>query len=58
MLLLLAAAYLTAVLTVFPLWRIFRRAGLPPVLALMVFLPFGFLLPPPILALAGWREAA
>lgn len=44
-----------AVLIVFPLWKIFSKAGKNPALALFVFIPFiGFLLVGLLLAFSPW----
>jgi hypothetical protein len=47
-----------AIVLVYPLWRIFGRAGLPPALALFIFVPVaGWLIVAWTLALAGWPKA-
>lgn len=46
-----------AVLCIYPLWRVFARAGLTPALSLMVFLPFGGFIAPMILAFSQWPNA-
>jgi hypothetical protein len=43
-----------AVFFLYPLWRIFSRAGLPAPLALLVLLPLGQLIVALILAFARW----
>jgi hydrogenase-4 membrane subunit HyfE len=45
----------TAVLLLFPLWRIHKRAGLHPALSLLVLIPpFGILLSGLVLAISRW----
>ena len=45
-----------AVLLLFPVWKIFKRAGLNPVLSLTVLIPYvGFLISGIILAASTWR---
>ena len=45
-----------AVLFLYPLWRIFARAGLPAPLSLLVLLPLGQLIVALILAFARWPK--
>jgi cobalamin synthase len=47
-----------ALVIVIPLWRIYARVGLPPALALIVFVPYlGIFLAAAILAFSEWRGA-
>ncbi len=49
---------LFGILVVWPLWRVFARAGLPPWLALLVFVPVaGLVLVLAALALRPWPRA-
>ncbi|WP_255448608.1 hypothetical protein [Telmatospirillum sp. J64-1] len=49
------SALVTGLLLVFPLWRIFRRAGLQPIFSLLVFIPgIGFIAVLLMLALSRW----
>lgn len=48
------AYYFIALLTIIPLWRIFRRAGKAPALSLIVLVPAGFLVCLGILAFSRW----
>ncbi|HIC82194.1 MAG TPA: hypothetical protein EYP07_14725 [Kiloniellaceae bacterium] len=57
MVVILLGGFVFAILCIYPLWRIFARAGLPPALSLMVFLPLGGLVAPMILAFAQWPNA-
>jgi hypothetical protein len=44
-----------SLLLVFPLWRIFNRAGKNPALSLFILIPYiGFLIVPLILAFTRW----
>ena len=47
----------TAILLLYPMWRIFGRAGLNPALSLVVLIPFllGFFLCGLILAASQWK---
>jgi hypothetical protein len=47
-----------AVLFLYPLWRIFARAGLPAPLSLLVLLPLGQIIVALILAFARWPNTA
>lgn len=47
-----------AILFLYPLWRIFSRAGLPAPLALLVLLPLGQIIVALILAFARWPNTA
>lgn len=49
---------ITAVVFLYPLWRIFARAGLPAPLSLLVFLPLGQVIVALILAFARWPNTA
>jgi hypothetical protein len=51
-------AVVSAVLFLFPLWRIFSRAGLSPLWSLIILLPGGALITPLILAFARWPNTA
>jgi len=45
-----------AALILFPVWKIFKRAGLNPVLSLTVLIPYvGFLISGIILAASSWK---
>ncbi|WP_299396578.1 hypothetical protein [Pelagibius sp.] len=57
MVVILLGGFVFAILCIYPLWRIFARAGLPPALSLMVFLPLGGFVAPMILAFAEWPSA-
>ncbi len=47
--------YLSALVILYPLIRIFRRAGLPPVYAITVLVPFiGYIVAVAVLALQRW----
>ncbi|NIA68142.1 hypothetical protein HBA54_06020 [Pelagibius litoralis] len=46
-----------AVFCIYPFWRVFARAGLPPALSLLVFLPLGGFIAPMILAFSRWPNA-
>lgn len=49
------AFFILAVIVMFPMWRIFRRAGFNPALSLLVLVPWvGFLIASAILAFADW----
>ncbi len=50
----LLGAVVSAVLFLYPLWRIFSRAGLNPFWALLILVPGGALIVPVILAFARW----
>ena len=44
------------VLLFYPLWRIFKRAGLSPALSLTIFIPYvGVLISGLVLALSSWK---
>jgi hypothetical protein len=46
---------IVALIVMFPLWRIFKRAGFNPALSLLVFVPWaGFLIVSAILAFGEW----
>jgi hypothetical protein len=48
-----------AILLLFPVWRIFKRAGLNPALSLTVLIPYvGLLLSGIILAASTWKLGA
>jgi hypothetical protein len=47
-----------AVFFLYPLWRIFSRAGLPAPLSLLVLLPLGQIIVALILAFARWPHMA
>ena len=48
-----------ALIVMFPLWRIFKRAGFNPALSLLVFVPWiGILVVTAILAFGEWRSLA
>ncbi len=48
---------LAMILFFIPLWRIFGRAGLPPVWSLLVFIPVvGFAIPLLVLAYSSWSH--
>jgi len=51
---LIVGIIITAALFLYPLWRIFARAGLPAPLSLLVFLPLGQVIVALILAFARW----
>ncbi|WP_193366984.1 hypothetical protein [Pelagibius marinus] len=51
---LIISVIVIAVLFLYPLWRIFARAGLPAPLSLLVFLPLGQVIVALILAFARW----
>ena len=54
----LAAAVTLAALLIIPVWRIFRRAGLQPALALLLLVPgLGVLIVSLILAFSRWPAA-
>jgi hypothetical protein len=55
---LIVSIILIAVLFLYPLWRIFARAGLPAPLSLLVFLPLGQVIVALILAFARWPNTA
>lgn len=57
MVVILLGGFVFAILCIYPLWRIFARAGLPPALSLLVFLPLGGFVAPMILAFAQWPNA-
>ena len=57
MVVILLGGFVFAILCIYPLWRIFARAGLPPPLSMLVFLPLGGLVAPMILAFAQWPNA-
>jgi len=51
--------YLYALLALYPAWRIFKRAGLPPAGALWLFLPWaGFVALAVRLAFGKWTRVA
>ncbi len=53
--LLLMYFLVVGVFIIYPLWRIFRRAGLDPVLSLLIFVPFfGVLMVSGLLAFRRW----
>jgi hypothetical protein len=49
---------IAAILFLYPLWRIFSRAGLPAPLSLLVLLPLGQIIVALILAFARWPNTA
>ncbi len=51
-------AVVSAVLFLYPLWRIFSRAGLAPAWSLLVLIPAGAVIVPLILAFARWPNTA
>lgn len=53
-----ASIVIAAVLFLYPLWRIFQRAGLPAPLSLLVLLPLGQVIVALILAFARWPNTA
>jgi len=55
---LIVGIIITAVFFLYPLWRIFARAGLPAPLSLLVFLPLGQIIVALILAFARWPNTA
>ncbi len=57
MVVILLGGFVFAILCIYPLWRIFARAGLPPPLSMLVFLPLGGFVAPMILAFADWPNA-
>lgn len=57
MVVILLGGFVFAILCIYPLWRIFARAGLPAPLSMLVFLPLGGLVAPMILAFAEWPNA-
>lgn len=45
-----------AILLLYPVWRIFKRAGFNPALSLTILIPFiGFIVSGLILALSSWK---
>jgi len=53
---LIIQAIVLALLFLFPVWRIFQRAGLNPAISLTVLIPYvGFLLSGIILAVSKWQ---
>lgn len=54
----IVAFVITAVFVLYPLWRIFARAGLPGPLSLLIFLPLGQVIVGLILAFARWPNTA
>lgn len=53
---LIIQAIAQAILFLFPVWRIFKRAGIEPSLSLTVLIPYiGFLLSGVILAASKWK---
>lgn len=50
----LAIYSFVVVVLVFPLWRIFKRAGKHPAFSLLVFMPFGLLIVTLILSFSRW----
>ena len=57
MVVILLGGIVFAILCIYPLCRIFARAGLPPGLAILVFLPLGGFIAPMVLAFAQWPNA-
>ena len=55
---LLSGIAISAVLFLYPLWRIFEKAGLKPAWSLLVLMPLGELVVPLILFFADWPNAA
>ena len=54
----LLAVSVTSVICVYPLWRIFKRAGLSPWWALLALIPFlGLWLAGVVLAMKAWPNA-
>ena len=51
-------AVVSAVLLLYPLWRIFSRAGLAPAWSLLILIPGGAIIVPLILAFARWPNTA
>jgi len=51
-------AIVSAILLLYPAWRIFSRAGLTPAWSLLVLLPGGAIFTPLILAFARWPNTA
>ena len=51
-------AVFSAVLLLYPLWRIFARAGLNPVWSLLILIPGGAIIVPLILAYSRWPNTA
>ena len=54
----LTNAAVMAVLVLYPLWRIFARAGLSPLWSLLILIPGGPIIVPLILAFARWPNVA
>jgi len=55
---LIVGIVVAAVFFLYPLWRIFSRAGLPAPLSLLVLLPLGQIIVALILAFARWPNTA
>ena len=55
MVVILLGGFVFAILCIYPLWRIFARAGLPPPLSMLVFLPLGGFVAPATPASGPWR---
>ena len=54
----LLSAVVSAVLLLYPLWRIFSRAGLSPGWSLLILIPGGAIIVPLILSFARWPNTA
>lgn len=52
------SAVVSALLFLYPLWRIFSRAGLSPAWSLLILIPGGAIIVALILAFARWPNTA